>query len=347
MSVKLREKKLTDGRSHLYLDISRDGYRKKDYLKLYVFDNPKDSEERRHNKQARELARQYALDRERQLVQMQRGGLSASSMTLEQVFELHMQGIKKEGSRSNYLYMFQRAISLGLDSMSINTITRHHSELLMNELQKTLGPSTANERFVKFSAVMNFAVKQGFITSNPAIHIKKAKVAEKDISYLEEKEIRTVAAAAVEGVTMEVKRAFLFSCYTGLRVSDILQLDWSHIQGDRLSMVQKKTTDRVYIPLNETALRLAGDRNGEKVFSLSGINIDYHIKQLAIKAGLEKKISFHVARHTFATWLITRGVDIYTVQQLMGHKNINSTMRYAKVISEKKRQSVERLPDIF
>ncbi|MEH0154759.1 tyrosine-type recombinase/integrase [Limibacter armeniacum] len=349
MSVKVRLKKISGGRSHLYLDISKDGYRKKDYLKLYTFDNPKDQEERRHNKQVKELARQYALDRERQMVTVQRGGVIESNMTFDKVYQLRISFVSNQNTLNNYQYMFEAAQRLGIDKISISHIDRYTCERLMKLLSESLKESTANERYNKFSTVMNYAVKEGIIGSNPATFIEKKKVEEKDIRYLEESELKQLASVKPDGEEVEVMRAFLFSCYTGLRISDIRRLDWSMIEGDRLTMVQKKTTDRVYLPLNSTALRLLGERKHGKVFSdnLTTSRIDWHLKKLATKAGLSKSISFHVARHTFATWLITRGVDIYTVQQLMGHKNINSTMRYAKVISEKKRQSVERLPDIL
>lgn len=349
MSVKVRQKSVSGGRSHLYLDINKDGKRYKDYLKLYIFDKPKDAEERRHNKQVKELARQYALDKERQMVTSQRGGVIESNMTFSKMYELRIATINNDNTMQNYYYMYECAKEIEIDKMNISHIDKHTSALLLKRMTKKWKESTANERYSKFITVLNLAVREGFIPSNPASLIEKNKVEEGDIKYLEESELKQLAATETVGNEVEVMRAFMFSCYTGLRISDILRLDWSMIESDRFTLVQKKTTDRVYMPLNSTAIRILGERKKGKVFS-ERIDIsfaNYYLKKVVKKSGLTKSISFHVARHTFATWLITRGVDIYTVQQLMGHRDINSTMRYAKVISEKKRQSVERLPDVF
>ena len=85
--------------------------------------------------------------------------------------------------------------------------------------------------------------------------------------------------------------------------------------------------------------------NGDAVFKLGAQQtIDKAIRRWVKRAGIGKKISFHNARHSFATLALTNGVDIYTVSKLLGHKSLETTEIYARVIDEKKRQAVGMLP---
>ena len=152
-----------------------------------------------------------------------------------------------------------------------------------------------------------------------------------------------------------VKKAFLFACFCGLRVSDIKTLKWSDIRketdGICISKKMIKTKQVVTIPLSENALAWMPSKGNAKlddlVFCLpSYFTINYQIKQWAKEAGLEKNITFHVARHTFATALLTMGADLYTTSKLLGHQNIKTTQVYAEVVNKKKVETVNLLDKI-
>lgn len=112
-----------------------------------------------------------------------------------------------------------------------------------------------------------------------------------------------------------------------------------------------KTKQVVTIPLSENALAWMPSKGNAKlddlVFCLpSYFTINYQIKQWAKEAGLEKNITFHVARHTFATTLLTMGADLYTTSKLLGHQNIKTTQVYAEVVNKKKVETVNLLDKI-
>src|SRR5690606_640293 len=151
------------------------------------------------------------------------------------------------------------------------------------------------------------------------------------------------------------KRAFLFGCLTGLRWSDIQKLKWSEVQktdnGMRIVFNQKKTKELQYLDISDQAVELLGERKGkpdDRVF----VGLQYsaymnlELKKWVMKAGITKEITFHCSRHTFATLQLTHGTEIYTVSKLLGHKHLQTTEIYSKIIDEKKREAVNKIPNL-
>src|SRR5690606_3235488 len=145
-----------------------------------------------------------------------------------------------------------------------------------------------------------------------------------------------------------LKTAFILSALTGLRWSDINKLVWSEVQhskemGNYLRFTQKKTQGSETLPISQQAYELLGERGKpeERVFTHLKYSAWYNLKlqQSVLKAGISKTITFHCARHTYATLQLTLGTDIYTVSKLLGHKNLKTTQIYTKVIDEKKIQA--------
>ena len=147
------------------------------------------------------------------------------------------------------------------------------------------------------------------------------------------------ALADRNDLAMRVTRElFIFSCETGLRFSDVLDLKWTHLKKDSkgvtyISKIQCKTKELVEIPLMSKwpKVLLAKYRNvstGENVFPrLSNGCINRKLKMLAEKAGIGKCLSFHVARHTFASHLANAGVPLYIVAKLLGDKSLDMVHR--------------------
>ena len=140
-----------------------------------------------------------------------------------------------------------------------------------------------------------------------------------------------------------------------MRLSDIEALKWGQIVKrngqQQIEMVMKKTDDKIYLPLSANALKWLPVRGGasdkDKVFKLlTRTQISYALHKWAEAAGINKNITFHVARHTFATMLLTEGADIYTISKLLGHSNIQTTQIYTKVVNVKKEEAVHLLDKI-
>ncbi|WP_139958353.1 tyrosine-type recombinase/integrase [Flavicella sediminum] len=197
----------------------------------------------------------------------------------------------------------------------------------------------------KINATLNKAIKDNIIVENPMRYIERPKKEETEIVYLTKKEIQKVNDTPFWD--NESKNAFLFSCYSGLRASDIKALKWTDIKDNTIQLKQKKTKNIVRIPLNQTCnnILLNQKHNKESVFNLSEhiCSMNRTIKKLIKLAEIDKKVHFHCARHTFATLLVSSGINIFTVSKLMGHKDIKSTQVYAKVIDEEKQRAVNSM----
>lgn len=130
----------------------------------------------------------------------------------------------------------------------------------------------------------------------------------------------------------KVKSAYLFSCFCGLRVSDIVDLKWKDVFVDRgqyrLAVSMQKTKDLIYLPLSPEALKWMPER-GDKtaddhVFDLpSASMMNLLIKPWAKAAGIDKRFTFHTSLHTFAMMMLTLGTDLYTTSKLLGHADVN------------------------
>jgi site-specific recombinase XerD len=194
------------------------------------------------------------------------------------------------------------------------------------------------------------------ILKNPADVVQKITAPEPDMVFLNFDEVKALAGTAIDDpYGAEVRRAFLFSCYTGLRVSDLETLTWGKIETNPMQIIksQEKTKNTAYIPLNKSAQALIVDGKphaaNENVFNFSTHNrrTSYiYLKNWAEKAGVKKTVGWHTARRTFATMALENGADIYTVAKLLGHTNISNVTKYAKVTDKLRMNAVNALPEI-
>lgn len=229
--------------------------------------------------------------------------------------------------------------------ISFENITVTWIEKFLTYLKLELSNNSVLTYFNKINAALNQAVKEKIIFENPIKYIDRPKKEETEIVYLTKDEVQKIINT--DFFDNETKNAFLLSCYTGLRASDIKILKWNHIKNDKIQITQTKTKNAVYIPLNLNALNILEKQkhNMEFVFNLSEYtsSLNRTSKKLFKKAEINKKVHFHCARHTFATLLVTSGTNIFTISKLMGHKDIKSTLVYAKVIDEEKEKAVNSM----
>ena len=136
-------------------------------------------------------------------------------------------------------------------------------------------------------------------------------------------------------------------------------LRWEDMQKEgndkfRLQIIQRKTKEAIYLPLSEEAIKYLPARENDNdrvglIFHLPSLTIICQVlKGWTLAAGIKnKKVTFHVSRHTFATLSLALGIDLYTVCKLLGHKNIISTQVYAKIIDASKRQAIDRFNGVL
>ena len=203
---------------------------------------------------------------------------------------------------------------------------------------------------------INRAYKEGIITVNPTKEFDFASKVRQEPSrreYLTLDELKTLINTECRHEI--VKRAFLFSCLCGLRVSDIRKLRWCDLQRSggrvRIEITMQKTKEPLYLPISDEALKWLperGEANGSDfIFPLTHEGtVNDTLQHWAKVAGITKHISFHVSRHTHATMMLTLGADLYTVSKLLGHKNIATTQIYAKIVDKKKEEAIGLIPNL-
>ncbi len=360
MKVHLRKRQIrskgnTKPRYSLYLDIYyRKGKRKREFLGIYL--EPHDDKTYRNEKL--KLAENIKAKRMMELANEQHGFPTKEKLNQNFIAYFEKQLNKREGNSrtawNNTLTHLQRWCG---NSVPFTEIDREWLEEFIGYLHSKVSPSSVSTYFAKVKCALSESVKDKILIQNPSFFVDPIRVPESNREYLTIEEIQRIND--VDFHNDVVKRAFLFSCFTGLRYGDIASLRWSQIQetnfnGSGKSFAihkrQAKTGNINHIPLNETALKLIGDRppNDALVFNLqfNVVHIRRLLKRLLEAAKISKKITFHCARHTYAVMLLANGANLMTVKELLGHRDIKSTQIYAKVIDESKVNAVANLPTI-
>lgn len=374
MRVKLNQRKLKNGVLSLYLEYYK-GYsrdiggkikhkREKENLELYLIENPRNTEERAKNKEIKTLAEKILTKRQTEINEGKFGfnNNSKANINFVEYFSRLVEKRKlNKGNYGNWVACLKHLIKFtDPDTTTFKDIdekfVKNFRDFLLNEPlimeSKKLLTNTAHSYFNKFRACLNQAFEDKIIFENPAKRIKGITLEDTKREYLTLDEIQSIAK--IECRYEVLKRAFLFSCITGLRWSDINKLKWSEVQklndNFRLIFTQKKTKGLEYLDISKQARELLGEEGKPEERTFKGLKYSsYMILELqkwCMKAGITKNITFHSARHTFATLQLTLGTDIYTVSKLLGHKQIQTTQVYAKIIDEKKIEAINRIPEI-
>ena len=212
-----------------------------------------------------------------------------------------------------------------------------------------LSQNSASTYFSVFKAALKQAFIDGYFTTDISAKIKSIPAQETRREYLTIDELNTLVETPCENDVL--KRAALFSALTGLRHSDIQKLKWNEISLDnnqpRINFTQKKTKGVEYMPISQQALEICGEPKSPNDLVFENLTnpawINRPLKTWVAKAGINKNITFHCFRHTFATLQLSSGTDIYTVSKMLGHTNVKTTQVYAKVIDEKKNKAAEAI----
>ena len=360
MKVTLRERK-KNGKINLYLDYYSKGKRKIEYLRLYLSIDPKTKAEKDINKKTRLLAETIWAQRQ---VEIQQGHYGFSDIEkLKGSFTTYITALaeKKNTSSGNYgnwysmLKHFKEYrptdVSFqNIDKAFVEGFKEHLDKKAVGKANKVLSQNSKYSYFGKFKAALKQAVADGILKTNPASNVPHFKQGETQREFLTLEELQKIANADCE--LPQLKKAFLFSALTGLRWSDIEKMKWSEIQhsnemGHYIRFRQKKTKGAETLPISDQAVELLGDRKEESDIVIPGLNYsawtNLKLQQWMMNAGISKTITFHCARHTYATLQLTLGTDIYTVSKLLGHKELRTTQIYAKVIDDKKREASNRI----
>ena len=211
----------------------------------------------------------------------------------------------------------------------------------------TLSQNSAATYFSIVKAGLHRAFIDEYLTVDIAAKVKGIPDVKVKRETLTLEEAETLAKTPCENEVL--KRAFFFAVLTGIRLCDIHDLTWGEItqtgSGWRVDFTQRKTHVVDYLPINEQAYSLCGERRepNQRVFEgLTGSSwISRPLKKWIEASGIKKHITFHCSRHTFATLQLERDTDIYTIKGMLGHTNVKTTQIYAHIVDKRKRNAAD------
>ena len=382
--VRIRFKQLSNGNQSIYLEyytgdvIRKENYvggkRKYEFLKLYLIPE-RTREDKAKNEATLALAKAI---QSRRIVEVQNDAHGFQNTNKSRVNLLdYLENIGKQsaeqGSRNYARTVLNTVRALRLfrgDYIAFRDVDKEFLSEFTDYLRQMpkaskygvlkTGGRLSNNSVVSYYGTLrtaiNRAYKEGIITVNPTKEFDFASKERQEPSrreYLTLDELKTLINTECRHEI--VKRAFLFSCLCGLRVSDIRKLRWCDLQRSggrvRIEITMQKTKEPLYLPISDEALKWLperGEANGSDfIFPLTHEGtVNDTLQHWAKVAGITKHISFHVSRHTHATMMLTLGADLYTVSKLLGHKNIATTQIYAKIVDKKKEEAIGLIPNL-
>lgn len=375
MGVQLREKKISGGKISFYLDIYHDKRRWYETLNIHI--NKKNPTE--DDRKKKKLAIEVRAQRENELI-VHENGLTDKSKRKADFVQWLDNHWKEKGFNNNrnvnglkHLKRYQNGTPLPFSSITVEWIKTYGKHLLTK-----VSNNTAFNYVKDLFTALEEAVRKDIILQNPFRKIPKherlkLKPIFRNSFTMEELQVLWDTSCKME---LQYKQAYLFSCFTGLRWSDVNPLRWSEIITKKIEgkeqwfiyFEQEKTEDVEYLPISDQAVIILKDRKSEQnesgnksLFVFPRVTetdpittkvykrVYYFLKKWAQAAGFEpKRMHFHTGRHTFATNILENSADadLWTVSKLLGHKTINPTMIYAHVRDNRKRSAVQGLPTL-
>jgi integrase len=221
---------------------------------------------------------------------------------------------------------------------------------------KAVSPVSVNIELRTLRAALYTALRWGLMAENPFKKVPLVHIPEQQPTYLSKEEFQTLLSVVREPWLREI---FLIAVCTGLRRGELLNLTWKDVDFQRrLLNIQSgenfktKAGKRRSVPMSQVVCQLLLARAQRSfdgfVFTVNGRRVveyfvSHRFKACVRAAGLNEKLHFHSLRHTFATWLVQNGVNIYEVQKLLGHSNISVTQIYSHLVASELHRAVEKI----
>lgn len=253
-----------------------------------------------------------------------------------------IRGIRVKNSRDNNENMVKHLEAFNRHA-TLAEINRDFYKKFVDNLLSKMSINSARLMAVLLKARLHDAYIDGMIASMPDLYGITPKKESTNIDFLTLDELKAMAST---DAPEDIKNPFLFCCFTGLRFSDIKALRWENIENGVIILRMKKTKEIVRVPLSDNAKRfLPETKEKGLVFQIGPLNtLTRVLKVWAKEAGVNKNLHFHVSRHTFGTLALEHGAAIYTVSKLLGHRNVETTQIYAKVLDEGRKKAVDAIP---
>lgn len=374
MIISLKKKKLQNGKFSLYLEYykgsssnaegKRVHLRDFEYLKLYPHQEPKTAAEKKENKEIELLSEQIFSIRKAEYFQG-KFDIKNSAKSKRRFIDFFIEKTEEKiDSPKNYgnwtatLIHLKKCISPNLlfeeiDENFIKQVRNYFDKEAKTKSATLLSQNSKYSYFNKFKACLRAAFDEGYLSINYVSKAKSFEQAESQREYLTHTELQSLAQTDCKYDVL--KRAFIFSCLSGLRWSDINSMTWSEVRDEdngvsRVNFRQEKTDGVEYLYISEQARSLLGERQSpsDRVFIGLKYSAVYNneIVRWCNRAGISKHITFHSARHSNAVLLLENGADIYTVSKRLGHREIRTTAIYAKIVDQKMKEAANLIPNI-
>lgn len=300
----------------------------------------------------------HASEFKRFLLEQERLGVSITADKVRAFFKI--------GKTLSFWAFWDKQVSLMQPSLRASTLYSYeNTKKILQEFRPSLEFGDINLEFVKrfdnyltvnrgnsdggkfsrhknFKAILRIALREKLIEENPYtfFKIKPAKGNRMRLTLDELRQFKNKELPKEHQRLAEVKEMFLFSCYTGLRFSDVQNLKWEDVSfaEAKLEIKMVKTSDNICLPLIPDALEILKKLRGYQIVSdkayvfkrITNQAINRSLKTIMEVAEIKKEITFHCGRHTFATVSLEVGIDLFHIKVLLGHSNITHTQIYAK-----------------
>ena len=344
--------------------------RRKESLNLYLIEKPRTPIDRQHNKETLLLANRIRQEKEQAFLENKEGYRFKKDRQINflDYFESYNSAYTKKDIR-----MLQIALQRFRDFLNDTPEYKKYCKSITPEqlskdmmidfteyLQSRSKGEGAKSIYQRFKKVIKYAIEHDVMRKNPCngVVIKvDDQILRKDILSLPE--IETLINTHYKGENPNIRRAFVLCLYCGLRFCDVKDLTFANVDYSNrlLSFEQNKTKGHstnsgVVIPLNEGLLSLIGEPTGNQskeslIFDLPSYEMCLKaLKRWVKRAGIDKHISWHCARHSFAVNILNNGANIKTVASLLGHSGLKHTEKYTRAIDKLKEEAINGLPSI-
>lgn len=344
--------------------------RSKESLNLFLVANPKTPFDRNQNRETLQLAKKIRFEKEQELLEKREGFRLKKDRQIDflQYFQTYIDNYTKKDVRMLRIAL-QRFKDFLNDTPEYTRFAKGIKPEQMDKdmmiafteyLQSRSIGEGAKSIYQRFKKVIKYAIDHDDMTKNPCngISIKiDDQILRKDVLSLDEE--RKLISTHYNGENPNIRRAFILCLYCGLRFCDVKDLTFANVDYSNrlLKFEQNKTKGHsansgVVIPLNEGLLQLIGKPTDEQskdslIFPLPSYEMcNKAVKRWVKRAGIEKHISWHCARHSFAVNILNEGANIKTVASLLGHSGLKHTEKYTRAVDELKQKAINSLPEL-
>ena len=352
MKATLRKRTASGGKQALFLDIyppaphpSTGRLTRKYALGMSIHEKPRTESERQQNKQTLALARSVQAKIQLSLQAHDYGFFLRDKKT--PLFPYYDKISKR--AKTN-IHHYVRCKELLIEQFGENLSMQFMTPQVLNdfrfELLNRFSQNTASAYFSRILRVMKCAYADNYLAEDPVRKVRYIRIQQGEVIYLDENDIAKLTAT--DCPNHDLKKAVILSIATGLRLSDVDNLKGENFfitdEGPEIRITQKKTKELLTIPITLDLYRyIAPPETGNLFIDIRKLAFNGTLKKWVAAAGITKKFTFHKARHTCAVNLVSKNVNLRTIQALLGHKNINSTLIYAHVVNHAKRDAIEKI----